>query len=120
MNSPASELSTTSTPRPSVTAKNLSAKSTVRESPMWSSSNPMRRRMSHLPRLAVTNTSSPHCRASCTAAMPTPPVAACTNTDSPDRTPARSDNPYQAVKNATGTPAACANDHPLGNLTSRR
>ena len=33
---------------------------------------------------------------------------------SPDFRPPRSNNPYQAVKNANGTEAACANVHPSG------
>ena len=43
-----------------------------------------------LPGLAVPNTSAPRCRANCTAAMPTPPAAACTSTDSPACTSPRS------------------------------
>jgi len=93
VNSPARELSTTSTPAPPVADENFSSKSSVRESPMWSSSNPIARRVFHLPRLAVANTSAPQCRASWTAAMPTPPVAACTSTRSPARSPANTDNP---------------------------
>ena len=85
--SPASESSTTSTPRPPVTARNFSSNSRLRESEMWSSSKPMARNVSHLPRLAVANTSSPKCRASCTAAIPTPPAAACTSTRCPGCTP---------------------------------
>ena len=37
---------------------------------MWSSSKPIARNVSHLPRLAVANTSRPQCRANCTAAIP--------------------------------------------------
>ena len=92
-NSPASELSTTSTPRPPVADKNFPSKSSVRESAIWSSSNPIARNVSHLPRLAVAKTSKPQCRASCTAAIPTPPAAACTSTDSPARTRAKADKP---------------------------
>ncbi|CFE70564.1 Uncharacterised protein [Mycobacterium tuberculosis] len=89
-----------------MTARNFSSNSHVRESPIWSSSNPMARSVSHLPRLAVTKTSTPHWRASCTAAMPTPPVPAWISTDSPALISAKSANPYQAVKNTTGTAAA--------------
>ncbi len=70
-NSPANESNTTSNPRPPVAARNLSSNSRLRESDMWSSSKPMARKVSHLPLLAVANTSNPRCRASCTAAMPT-------------------------------------------------
>src|SRR6201990_2385326 len=119
-NSPANELSTTSTPRPSVADKNFSANPSDRESAICSSSNPMARNVSHLPQLAVTNTSAPQCRASCTAAIPTPPVAACTNTFSPAFRPANTDNPYHAVKNTTGTPAACDNDNPDGTAVTNR
>ena len=79
-------------PAPSVAAENFCSNSTVREFAMWSSSNPMLRRVSHLPGLAVAYTSRPQCRASCTAAMPTPPVAACTSTRSPALARARSAN----------------------------
>ncbi len=120
VNSPASEFSTTWKPRPPATARNFSSNANVRESPMWSSSKPMARNVSHLPRLAVAKTSAPQCRASCTAAIPTPPVAACTNTRSPAFNPARSDNPYSAVKNTTGTPAAPTSDHSAGTRTTRR
>ena len=48
---------------------------------MWSSSKPMARNVSHFGRLAVANTSRPQCLASCTAAMPTPPVPAWISTD---------------------------------------
>src|ERR1700721_1815858 len=119
-NSPASESNTTSMPRSPTIARNLSSNSRVRESPMWSSSKPIARNVSHLPRLAVANTSAPQYRASCTAAIPTPPVAACTNTRSPAFTPANTDNPYNAVKNTTGTPAACANDQPTGTTVTNR
>ena len=52
--------------------------------------------------------------------MPTPPVAACTRTFCPARTPANV-NPYSAVKNTTGTPAASTNDHRAGTgVTNRR
>ncbi|COZ99648.1 Uncharacterised protein [Mycobacterium tuberculosis] len=54
----------------------------------------------------MTKTSTPHWRASCTAAMPTPPVPAWISTDSPALISAKSANPYQAVKNTTGTAAA--------------
>src|SRR6516164_8032470 len=120
VNSPASELSTTSIPAPPVTAKNFCSNSHDRESAMCSSSNPMVRNVSHLPRLAVAKTSAPQWRANCTAAMPTPPVAACTNTRCPARTPANTDNPYSAVKNTTGTPAASVNDQSRGTRTTNR
>src|SRR6516162_2407675 len=120
VNSPASELSTTSIPAPPVTAKNFCSNSNDRESAICSSSNPMVRNVSHFPRLAVTKTSAPQWRANCTAAMPTPPVAACTNTRCPARTPANTDNPYSAVKNTTGTPAASVNDQPRGTRTTNR
>src|SRR5246500_402169 len=80
----------------------------------------MARNVSHLPRLAVANTSTPQCRASCTAAIPTPPVAACTNTFSPALRPASTDNPYSALKNTPGTLAACADDHPTGTAVTNR
>ncbi|CNM76430.1 Uncharacterised protein [Mycobacterium tuberculosis] len=89
-NSPASESNTTSNPRPPVAARNLSSNSRLRESDMWSSSKPMARKVSHLPLLAVANTSNPRCRASCTAAMPTPPVPAWINTRWPDLAAAKS------------------------------
>src|SRR5271166_4495405 len=120
VNSPASELSTTSTPAPPVVARNFSSNSNIRESAMWSSSKPMARNVSHLPRLAVAKTSAPQCRASCTAAMPTPPVAACTNPRCPAFTSANTDNPYHAVKNTTGTLAACTDDHPAGTAVTNR
>ena len=50
---------------------------------MWSSSKPIGRNVSHLPRLAVANTSAPKCRASWIAAIPTPPAPACTSTRCP-------------------------------------
>src|ERR1700730_10476717 len=119
-NSPASEFSTTSNPRPRVVDKNFSSKAVVRESAMWSSSNPNARNVSHLPWLAVAKTSAPQCRASCTAAIPTPPVAACTKTRCPARTSAKTDKPYNAVKNTTGTPAASSDDHPVGTAVTNR
>ncbi len=70
-NSPASELSTTSTPAPPVAARNFSSNSNVRESPIWSSSKPIARNVSHLPRLAVAKTSAPQCRPA--APPPCPP-----------------------------------------------
>ena len=55
-----------------------------------------------------------------TAAIPTPPAAACTSSFCPGRAPARSARPYQAVANATGTDAARANDQPSGIGASSR
>ncbi|MFC6700799.1 hypothetical protein ACFQE4_16155 [Streptomyces thermocoprophilus] len=54
------------------------------------SSKPIARSVGHLGRLAVAYTSAPRWRASCTAAMPTPPVAAWISTDSPAFSPASS------------------------------
>lgn len=71
VNSPASELSTTSTPRPSVVSQNVSSNASVRESATCVLSHPIVCNVSHLPRLAVAKTSNPHSRASCTAAIPT-------------------------------------------------
>ena len=96
-----------STPRPPVTARNFCSKSSVRESPMWSSSKPMARNVSHLPRLAVAKTSRPQCRASCTAAIPTPPVAAWTSTDCPALASANWRSAKNAVAKPTVNPAAC-------------
>ena len=50
---------------------------------MCASSKPSARSASHFAGLAVANTSAPRCRASCTAAIPTPPAPACTSTRSP-------------------------------------
>jgi hypothetical protein len=36
------------------------------------------------------------------------------------RSPANTDNPYSAVKNTTGTPAARTNDQPAGTGTTNR
>ena len=47
-----------------------------RDEAMWLSASPIARSVSHLPALAVANTSAPRWRATCTAAMPTPPAAA--------------------------------------------
>jgi hypothetical protein len=105
-NLPAREFSTTSTPRPSVAARNRSSKSGEREEAMWSSSSPIARSVSCLPGLAVAKTSAPADRASCTAAIPTPRVAACTSTDSPRRSAAISRRHCQAVRNTIGTDAA--------------
>jgi len=107
-NSPASESSTTSMPRPPVIERNLSSNSQLRESEMWSSSKPMARRVSHLPRLAVAKTSSPRCRANCTAAIPTPPAAACINTRWPGLTAARCTNAMYAVVKTADMAAASA------------
>ena len=60
---------------------------------MCASSMPSAPSTACLPGLAVAKTSAPRCRASCTAAMPTPPAAAWTSTDSPARSPARSTSP---------------------------
>ena len=118
--SPASESSTTSTPRPPVTARNLSSNSRLRESEMWSSSKPIARKVSHLPRLAVANTSNPKCRANCTAAIPTPPAAACTNTRCPGLTSARCTKAIHAVVKTADIAAASAYDQSAGFGSSRR
>ena len=70
---------------------------------MCASSRPSAASTACLPGLAVANTSRPRCRAMATAAMPTPPAAACTSSFWPERAPARSTSPYQAVVNAEGT-----------------
>ncbi|COW63194.1 Uncharacterised protein [Mycobacterium tuberculosis] len=93
VNSPASEFSTTSTPLPSVARRNASSNSNDRESEIWISSKPIARNVSHLARLAVTKTSAPQYRANDTAAIPTPPVPACTNTFCPAATSANTDSP---------------------------
>ena len=87
---------------------------------MWSSSKPIARNVSHLPRLAVANTSAPQCRASCTAAMPTPPVAACTSTRSPARSPANTDKPVQRRQEHHRHSRGRANDHPAGTGVTNR
>ncbi len=92
-NSLASESRTTSTPRPLVVAMKWCSNVRSREEAMWSSSRPSSRSVGHLAGLAVAKTSAPRCRASCSAAMPTPPVAAWISTDSPTRRPARSTRP---------------------------
>ena len=67
------------------------SKSSVRDEAMCSSSKPeLAQRVPLAGARGARNTSAPRCRASCTAAMPTPPAAACTSTDSPGRSPARS------------------------------
>ena len=60
---------------------------------MCASSSPSRSSAPHLPGLAVANTSAPRCRASCTAAIPTPPAAACTSTARPRSQLAEIDQP---------------------------
>jgi len=92
-NSPARESSTTSTPRPPVTARNWRAKSSVREDAIRPEATPSSATSDCLAALAVANTSAPRCLASCTAAIPTPPAAAWISTDSPGRSPARSTRP---------------------------
>ncbi len=92
-NSPARELSTTSTPRPPVAARKDRSKSRVREEAMWLSATPAPRRACHLAGLAVEYTSAPRWRAIWRAAVPTPPAPACTSTDSPARRSARSTRP---------------------------
>ena len=87
---------------------------------MCASSNPIEASTACLPGDAVANTSRPRCRAIATAAMPTPPAAACTSSFCPARAPARSTRPYHAVVNAEGTDAARGNDQPPGTGTSSR
>ncbi len=87
---------------------------------MWSSSRPAVRSTSCLDGLAVPNTSAPRRRASRTAAIPTPPAAACTSTLSPGFTSATSRSPYQAVRYADGTEAASAKLHPAGTRAITR
>ena len=119
-NSPASESSTTSMPRPPVAVRNLSSNSRLRESEMWSSSKPMARNVSHLPRLAVANTSKPRCRANWTAAIPTPPAAAWTKTRCPGLTSARCTNAIHAVVKTADMAAASAYDQSAGFGSNRR
>ncbi len=80
VSSPASEFTTTSTPAPPVAARNSASNPALREEEMCASSRPMPASTGHLAALAVANTSRPRCRAICTAAIPTPPAAACTST----------------------------------------
>ncbi len=80
MNSPVNAFSTTST------CGNFCSKLVSRELPMCASSRPSPRSTSHLPSLAVANTSAPRCFATWIAAMPTPPAPAWTRTFSPGRT----------------------------------
>ncbi len=77
-------------PRPPVAARNSPSKSRVRELAIRAGSTPRALTAFHLPGLAVPYTSAPRCRASCTAAVPTPPAAAWMRIDSPARSPARS------------------------------
>ena len=108
VSSPARELRTTST------GGNFAAKPASREDAMCASSSPSPFSTSCLGGLAVAYTSAPSCRASRTAAMPTPPVPAWISTDSPGRSRARSRRPYAAVRNAIGTDAARSYDQPSG------
>ena len=88
MKSPASAFSTTSTPRPPVSASTWSANATDRESITWvTPSRRSRSRFASDP--AVAKTSAPQRCASCTAARPTPPAAACTSTRSPAAQPGK-------------------------------
>jgi hypothetical protein len=52
--------------------------------------------------------------------MPTPPVAVCTKTRSPARSPPSTDSPYSAVRKTTGTPAAAISDSPGGTCATTR
>ena len=113
-NSPVSELRTTSTPSPSVADRISSRSSASRELAMCLASNPILSSTGHLPALAVPYTSAPKCRHSCTAAIPTPPAAACTRTRSPALTCPSSCSAYNAVRYASGTVAASSNDIPAG------
>ena len=90
VSSPASEFSTTSTPRPPVAAANRSANPVLRDEAIRSGGRPSPASTGHLASLAVANTSAPRCRATRIAAIPTPPVPAWISTDSPARRPARS------------------------------
>ena len=67
----------------------------------------MARNVSHLPRLAVANTSRPQYLANCTAAIPTPPVPAWISTAWPGCTSASSRSAKNAVAKPTVKPAAC-------------
>jgi hypothetical protein len=78
------------------------------------STAPAARTRSHLLALAVPYTSAPSQRATCTAAVPTPPAAAWISTLSPGPTRPRSTSAYHAVRNANGTPAATVSDRPAG------
>ena len=73
------------------------------------------RSASHLAGLAVAKTSAPRCRASCTAAMPTPPAPACTSTRSPALQPGQVDaGRSRRCRNTIGTAAACSKVQPSG------
>ena len=63
---------------------------------------------------------APSMRATCTAWMPTPPLAPVTSTASPGRTAATFCSPWYAVPKAHGTTAACSNETPSGTGTSAR
>src|ERR1041384_5179762 len=90
MNSPVKEFRTTSTPLPPAAARNRCSNPTSGDEALWSSGRPSDRSTSHFAGLAVANTSAPRWSAIWTAAIPTPPAAACTRTDSPARSPANS------------------------------
>ncbi len=100
--SPASELSTRSTPAgatlrtPSVNDKSRLSKT---------ASAPNSATTDCLSTLAVARTRAPSQRAICTAAWPTPPAAAWIKAVSPRCSRPHSISPYQAVRKAIGTPA---------------
>ena len=88
---------------------------------MWSSSKPMARNVSHLARLAVAKTSRPQCRANCTAAMPTPPVAGVDQHRLAGLTSASAAQRVERGGEADGEAAACGvATSPDGSPAARR
>ena len=81
---------------------------------------PWPRSVSHLPGLAVAKTSAPRCRASWTAAMPTPPVAAWTSTRLARAQPAEVDQRRSRRSGRrSASDAACANVQPSGTRATQ-
>ena len=67
---------------------------------------------------AAATTSAPSSLATLTAALPTPPAAACTSTRTPGRTSACRVRGIQAVRNAIRKEAPCSNEAPSGRSKS--
>ncbi|SOJ56153.1 hypothetical protein MSIMFB_03628 [Mycobacterium simulans] len=92
----------------------------VRDEAMWWSGIPRSVRPGCLCGLGVARMSAPRCWAIWRAACPTPPVAAWMSTRCPARRSACSTRAVYAVRNATGTEAAWANDQPAGTPATMR
>lgn len=110
---PASEFRTTSTPSPPVASRVWAAKSSDRESITGLIPIPRSQaRFSSVP--AVASTRAPSSRATATAAIPVPPLAEWISTLSPAPSRATCRSAYQAVRKATGSPAAATGPSPAG------